>query len=345
MDGCSAMKRMTMLSLVVVFVVCIGGAGARAWSPAVLERIDATVAAAERIEGEPAPVAVFDFDNTMIYGDISFALMSVLGDTLAFGFDPAGPDSIFSGTAKDRFAALKEAKERSEVARIRRELSFEIYDHVFRIWRAGHKAAACGELTRLLTGLRVSEVRRLALLAFKGQLKHPVCERQLGSPDERESISVHHGIRTRTPIHWMLEHLRTAGVEIWVVSASPERVVEAVAQAAYGIPAERVLGVRSREDEGVMTGAVLAPITYRQGKVAAIRRSIKRRPLIVFGDAWTDFEMLTTAELGVLIDRGRTDLVKAVSLTGTVVVQPRFPGEAPAKPCQPNLPEAPSPSR
>jgi phosphoserine phosphatase len=83
----------------------------------------------------------------------------------------------------------------------------------------------------------------------------------------------------------------------------------------------------------VMSDEVLAPITYRQGKVEAIKRSIGRRPLIVFGDAWTDFEMLTTASLGVLIDRGKADLLRALAATESVIVQPRFPGEVDRKSC------------
>ena len=95
----------------------------------------------------------------------------------------------------------------------------------------------------------------------------------------------------------------------------------------HGVPPEHVIGVRSQLRDGRLTGQPEGIVTFRQGKADAILRAVGRRPALAFGDSWTDFEMLTSAERGVLIDRANQPLKDALAGAGTVMVQPAFAGE------------------
>lgn len=111
--------------------------------------------------------------------------------------------------------------------------------------------------------------------------------------------------RLRSELTPVLEWVRGADVEPWVVSASPRFVVEA-ALAAVGarvpVPRERVVAVEPRWEGDVMVADVHRPISYAEGKVACLRERIGARPLVAaFGDSGFDAAMLSFAKLGVAI--------------------------------------------
>ena len=95
--------------------------------------------------------------------------------------------------------------------------------------------------------------------------------------------------------------------------------------AKFGVPPERVLanGLTVGQD-GLMTDTLTTPFTYRQGKLDIIRHVIdaERAPLMAFGDAMTDFEMLCAAQLPVVIDRGIAPLREQAQARGWPL-QPR----------------------
>ncbi len=270
----------------------------------------------------------------MISGDISFATLRLLGEELAFGFDLASDNPILGPEVQRLAARLRARPGPKEEALLRRQLLYAIFQSYEGLWNRGAEIAACGQLVRLLAGLTPAQVATLAHRALHRELGHRTCEARIdpaGLPGD--PIIETAGITRREPIARMIARLEDAGIEVWVASASPERIVEAVAKELYGIPPERVLGVRAVEREGRLTAEVARPVTFRQGKVDAIKKFARRRPVLAFGDAWTDFEMLTWAEHGVLIHRGKADLEAALKEAGTVLIQPRFEGESRPTPC------------
>jgi len=117
-------------------------------------------------------------------------------------------------------------------------------------------------------------------------------------------------LRFRPEIKKLISTLTQDGWTVWIVSASATALVEPFAE-LLEIPAERVIGVSVQKDAaGCFTEKLAVPMTYRQGKVTAIQRRIKRQPLLAIGDAKTDIEMLQFAHRGILIDRGDLELRK-----------------------------------
>lgn len=92
----------------------------------------------------------------------------------------------------------------------------------------------------------------------------------------------------------LLDEVRDRGCTPWIVSASGQLIIEAAAP-LLGLPAAQAIGIRTVIREGRLTDELEAPITYRQGKVEAIRRFIGLVPTIVAGDSAGDLEMLGAA--------------------------------------------------
>lgn len=179
-------------------------------------------------------------------------------------------------------------------------------------------------------GWTPEEVGRLSQATLTRGLDAPRCMRRYAPGLERAW-----GIRLRAPMTSLIKELGAAGVEVWIVTASPQAVVRGVST-GLGVPPERVLGVRTEETGGRLTRTLVPPVTYRQGKVEVIQRHIGRRPALVLGDAWTDIEMLRYAEHGVLMDRGDPKLLRAAREAG-VLIQPLFEGEERLELCPTSL--------
>ncbi len=115
-------------------------------------------------------------------------------------------------------------------------------------------------------------------------------------------------LRFRPDIQQLISALTDDGWMVWIVSASATAIVQPFAK-LLGLPAERVIGVSVEQDEqGRFTQTLAAEMTYRKGKVSAIEKHIRQRPILAIGDAKTDIEMLQFAQSAILIDRGDLEL-------------------------------------
>lgn len=92
----------------------------------------------------------------------------------------------------------------------------------------------------------------------------------------------------------LIKRLQQAGVEVYIVSASNQWIVEAGAP-HLGVPLDHVIGVRLEVVRQQITANLIPPMTFRQGKVEAIEKYIGQQPVLVSGDSITDYEMLRYA--------------------------------------------------
>lgn len=90
----------------------------------------------------------------------------------------------------------------------------------------------------------------------------------------------------------LLANIKAYGIEIWVVTASPELLYQRIIKEELGIPEERIIGVRSRISNSIVTDDVIDPIPQQGGKSDAIQTFIKARPIICCGNSRGDKEML-----------------------------------------------------
>ncbi|MEQ1504310.1 MAG: HAD-IB family phosphatase, partial [Myxococcota bacterium] len=142
------------------------------------------------------------------------------------------------------------------------------------------RAAYVDLVPTLIAGRTEAEIRALALATFRS------------------------GMAVREPIRELVWAMHRGGWEVWVVTASAEVVVQPVAE-QLGIHPHRVLGMRSPVGpDGRFVPVVTEPITYREGKLAAIRAATGADPTFAAGDSRSDAPMMAAARYALLLDHG-----------------------------------------
>lgn len=99
----------------------------------------------------------------------------------------------------------------------------------------------------------------------------------------------------------LVNELKFAGFEVWVVSASPSFIVEAGAL-EMGIEPSRVIAVRAKVENGIIQNELAYPAPYREKKVDAIENIIKTKPVFAAGNtAWDQYMMREALEMTLAI--------------------------------------------
>lgn len=294
------------------------------WSGGNGERLQRFV---EGLDPEGRPVAIFDWDNTMIKNDVGAATVAyVIREGLVRR--PASWGQVPWLTAAAR-AALQTAcagseltlptLERQDCARLLLGMyhqgtlpdgaaAFEGYDpHTYKPTAAWQN--------HLLAGHTPAEVRAIAERVIDEGCRAPV-----GRRVQLAGLEVDGYLRLYAPMVRLVERLRARGAQVWVLSASPQHVVEAFAARA-GIDAERVIGVRSLLDDrgrldygfegcGDVADGDNGLITYVEGKRCWAHKVIRRPAAFAAGDSQTDLSFLRDATgLRLVINRGYADLM------------------------------------
>ena len=90
----------------------------------------------------------------------------------------------------------------------------------------------------------------------------------------------------------LLGNLEEYGIEIWVITASPELLYQRFIHEELGIPVDRIIGVKSCIRDGIVTDETVRPIPQDAGKAEALNTFIKARPILVGGNSRGDMEMM-----------------------------------------------------
>lgn len=108
-------------------------------------------------------------------------------------------------------------------------------------------------------------------------------------------------LRPREALRELIWALHRAGWDVWVISASPEVLVQVVAE-RFGLHPHRVIGMRSAvDDAGRFRSELVPPATWREGK-AAVARGLGAPIRFAVGDSDGDVPMMRLAEASLLVD-------------------------------------------
>lgn len=330
------------------------------------ERIDAWLDGVEA-PGEGRPVAIFDWDNTVIKNDVGDITMFWL---LRHDEIVQPPDRDWSRTSRLLTDAARTAldaacgalAEPGETLPTSTPEGLACADEILAIYtgaatRAGEPAFAGWNhrtmepsyawTVQLQAGHTPAEIRALADDAIAEALSA-----ELGATQTVGSTEVNAYLRIYEPIADLLATLEADGLDVWVLSASSQPVVEAFA-ARVEVPAERVIGVRAVIDgAGVLTygfqgcGSVGdgddTLITYIEGKrcwmnqvifgiegpdAEAVQADPARRPVFAAGDSDTDVAFMQDATgLKLAINRNKSELMCNAyhDVGGNWLVNPMF---------------------
>jgi phosphoserine phosphatase len=291
---------------------------AEGWLPSHRHRLESMLEGLATVAGRK--VAVFDWDNTMMRGDIGDLALSV-----ALGQEPERALPVdspwLSDEARAHLSSAPVAARASVVAHVAYRGTLPDGRPAFAPEQTPAYRGTYGFMAQMLcSGRTDDDVRALGREALALGLRAAVGERMRVHGIEIEGFA-----RLYAPMVELVAALEAVSVECFVVSASPQALVEAVAAEAR-IPAGRVVGVRfERDAEGRMTGrfarcgdeAPDAPVmSWKEGKRRWIRREIfgvaddagpagvEVRPVFGAGDSEGDLPMLDDAtHLRLVLDR------------------------------------------
>jgi phosphoserine phosphatase len=128
--------------------------------------------------------------------------------------------------------------------------------------------------------------------------------------------------RFHREVHLLVERARAAGIEVFLVSASPMAIVREAGRRA-GFDEAHLVAAHTREEGGRVLPEVDRPIPYGPGKVVRLRERVgSRRLLAAFGDNAFDVALLGEAGVPVAVRPKAALRARAGELPGLVELSP-----------------------
>lgn len=235
-------------------------------------------------EGISGSNIVFDLDGTLVYGDLGEAVFF----QIILGVAPSEVKEIYrdgeifldsiSGSRKQMLYQYMSFIQKDEYERACRYLAKEICSYP-------------KELIQSITEdiLEKNEIpKRLYIQQDKSKRtnQNKLC----------------FGAQRRSDLIQLLDKLISAGGNVWIVSASPQPIVEIFGN-SIGVSPEKVLAVRVEKGE-----VVLCP--YGPGKVEALHKHGVEKPLIVFGNSRGDIDILEISKTPFVMDSSEEMLLE-----------------------------------
>ncbi|MFJ8309374.1 MULTISPECIES: HAD family hydrolase [unclassified Streptomyces] len=291
------------------------------------------------------PVAVFDWDNTVVKNDVGDATMYWLLRNAKIQ-RPAGGDwhttsRYLTGDAATALAASCPAGPSKTLPT---GTDTQCADEILAVYGAGRtsKGAAAfagydrrtiepsyAWLAQLLHGWTPAQVTSFATAARTENLAAPADAVQTVGSNTKATAWVRYYDQQRD----LIRTLRKAGFDVWITSASPEPVVDVWARGA-GVDPDHAIGIRSTTEHGRITSHLKgcgsakdgddSVITYIDGKRCWINQEIlgvrgaaaervqpaDRRQVFAAGDSDTDVSFLRDATgLRLALNRNKNELM------------------------------------
>ncbi|OMC38781.1 hypothetical protein A5740_01605 [Mycobacterium sp. GA-1841] len=304
-----------------------------------------------------APLALFDWDNTVVkndIGDATFFWMVRNGKLRA----PAGGDwkTTSPYLTPQAAAALGKACAATTPGQpMPTDTDLGCADELVSVYTDGETRAdepafagfnarrfepSYAWAAQMLAGWRESELTGFAEAARKENLAAPEgTEQKVGSGEETGWVRYYPEMRD------LVKTLRTNGFDVRIISASAEPVVRVWA-ADLGFTPDKVMGVRTERDGDVLTSKLVpcggeTAIPYIEGKRCRVNEDVfgvkgpaafeqqaePKRAAFGAGDSDTDVTFLTDATaLRLVLNRNKTELMCSAydNVDGRWLVNPMF---------------------
>lgn len=321
------------------------------WCPANHRILNNWLASLQNNPDRHSMVAVFDFDNTCTYRDVGNAVFRFQLAGLHFQLSPFQLSELFPKNQeticgisfeqiKARILSLYSKlwpfiQNDQQKQILNKQEHTEFQDLFFWYYREARKEENLGPLytlplmSRLLAGYTTEQVENLTYRALLSAQQEPVYVNTKSTTTCCESIDTiiqveyATGLQVHTEIIDLMDQLRHCAIRSCIVSASTEWVVKAAVK-HLGFPVEQkdIFGIRVQLEEDMLTTKLADdyPVTYRTGKVEIINKEICAAPVLIAGDAVTDYEMLTIPHVPIrlIINHNKTGLIS------TLYDDPRF---------------------
>ncbi|TGL36906.1 haloacid dehalogenase-like hydrolase [Leptospira koniambonensis] len=245
----------------------------------------------ENLTGRKFKTVLFDFDNTLVRGDFGEEVMCELLKAGLPWIESLSP-----------FFPEQEVTEKMETLRKTDTKAF--MDEIWKYYESKIEKEGLGIAYRwstwIFSGRSTKDLQDTAKLVW----------------ERHQSDTSPNAVQAFAPMSELVKELEKVGTKIWIVTASPEPVIQVVSE-KWGIPKENVLGMRLIEKNGILSHELIEPFTYGIGKVELVNLANGNQGYdIAFGDSENDFPMLSHGRSnGLFLDRGK----KKVPPPGTLI--------------------------
>lgn len=236
-----------------------------AWSGNNLDRLNEMIQTyGSQSSRASKPVAVFDWDNTMIKNDVGdITMFWMLKNNKIIHQDWRSSSTLLSADAKhalDSACPLPNSTSKQLITDGSNDASIACADEITSIYttaltRSGAEAfvstlqedwiePAYAWAVQLQAGYSPAAMRSFAAAAIEEALS-----REVGATQSIGSTSQNAYLRVYAPMKELVNNLQENGFDVWVVSASSQFIVEVFAERYVNIPRDHVIGVRSLLNE------------------------------------------------------------------------------------------------
>ena len=258
-----------------------------------------------------APVAVFDFDNTIVRGDTGSEFYLDTIERLLLRDDDPGLRRVVDALGDgERILDLQGRARRGRGAM--EDFRAAMIGLYHRIYDAKGIHVAYPWVTQVLAGTPEREVRARARALAERDRAIPIELFRL--PAERGGPSLYcRGGKPFEEAADLVEVLAAHGFEVHVVTGTCGIVVEEFVR-AFGLPVAGVHGMELEIEGGVLTDRVVFPATVGGGKLDRVRERIGRRPVLAAGDGPSDLAMMFYArDLTICVGEPDTEVGRIAS--------------------------------
>ena len=262
--------------------------------------------------------AVFDFDNTLIHGDLGEACMYyiafqglVRADLDEFWKEISHP--ALSQKELDRIRAGWDRNQAYDDMQSHLEWVDDLLGLYDRLLEQAGLEDAYRWSRSLFGNLPERELRNIASYVFQDETRLPIGFEEL--PSGRR---IPRGIRIIPEIHELIQSLLQSGWTVRIITASPEPTIQSVIH-HWNLEEAAVRGMRLKRQDDLLLPYIEEPMTYGPGKVQAIRELDSSPIDFAAGDSFTDLDMMRAASMALLIDRGKADLRSVAEQEGFLI--------------------------
>lgn len=289
----------------------MSSSGADRWTPENRKQIEGL------LEGPPGQ-AVFDFDNTLIHGDLGEACMYYIAfqGLIRADLDEFWKEIRHPALSARELESLRQSWDRNQSYEdIQSHL--EWVDDLVGMYESILRSAGLEQAYRwtrsIFSHLPEKELRSVARYVFEDESRMPFSHEEL--PSGRR---IPRGIRIIPEIYNLIQSLLSGGWTVRIITASPEPTIQSVIQ-HWNLEEAAVRGMRLKRDGDLLLPVIEEPMTYGPGKVQAIRELDQRFIDFAAGDSFTDLDMMRAARMALLIDRGKDDLKNIAEREGFLI--------------------------
>ncbi len=241
-------------------------------------------------------IAVFDFDNTLIFGDQGINLMNFLiqnflikinenwfwNDDYWNYVDPQKKENLINFIKNIKYTETDSLK----------LLDWNIFEELEK-----KNLEIAYRWTKIFyAGFTIKELNNYSLMSFKKALEE---DDELLLPGSRR---IKKKIRINPALKNLIEILLHQNWKVFIITASPEIAIQAVSN-YWEIPETHVFGMKLKIEKEYLLPEIIEPFPYDHGKYKIFKDFVSGEIDLAVGDSYPDIEILRNSKLPIFVDR------------------------------------------